>query len=468
MNPAILRLFVPSAALLLLTGLLAPIPGAAQADPTATPNAGVTATEAVTSIATVTPTQTATPPATATMPAPTATVTITVTSSITPTATVRTSAGVRLRVRSGPGPSYPIVARVANGQRVNVLGRDASGKWLLVEYPGPGGDFGWISATYAATNTPVAQLPVSAAIAQATPAEMPGAPTAAGAVMPAPGPLPGKIAVPVFDTERQIYSVWLVDANGTNLRRVVENASSPALSDDGTRLAYRHWQRDDRGIVVANSDGSDPLRLTDKLEDVLPSFSPDKSKIVFSTYRQGDRRSRIYYVWADEQNRRAWEWGAGGLFGKDPDWMADGQITYYSTGERDQLWLMNGDATNQRAFASAPSIGAVAAAPDSTTIAYMSNADSNWDIFSVDIQGENLRRLTDDPARDGLPAWAPDGQSIAFVSDRSGQWALWVMDRDGSDERMLALLPGPVDGRVQFEPDYLNNGWFEEQIAWSW
>jgi len=51
---------------------------------------------------------------------------------------------------------------------------------------------------------------------------------------------------------------------------------------------------------------------------------------------------------------------------------------------------------------------------------------------------------------------------------RSGQWALWVMDADGGNQRLLALLPGPVDGRVQFEPDYLNHGWLEEQIAWSW
>ena len=291
----------------------------------------------------------------------------------------------------------------------------------------------------------------------------------AGTVSPAPGPLAGKIAVPVFDAERQIYNVWMVDANGGNLRLVVENASSPALSDDGTLLAYRHWQRDDRGIVVANSDGSNALRVTDKLEDVLPSFSPDKTKIVFSTYRQGDRLSRIYYVWTDEQNHRAWEWGAGGLFGEDPDWMADGQITFYTTGETDQLWLMNGDATNQRAFFSTPSIGAIAAAPDNGTIAYMSaDADGNWDIYSVDTQGGNVRRLTEDPARDGLPAWSPDGNSIAFVSDRSGQWALWVMDANGGNERMLAMLPGPVDGRVQFEPDYLNNGWLEEQIAWSW
>jgi Tol biopolymer transport system component len=487
MKSGILRFLVPGAAVLLFAGALAPLTGAAQADP-ATPAAGAAVTDTVTSTAAITATAAVTPAAGTTVTTTlkqisTVTETGTITAPASPkagssTATVKTSAGVKLRVRSGPGSNYPIVARLANGQTVNVLARDASGKWLQVEFAAPGGDFGWISTNYAATNTPVAQLPVSNAISKAAPVSTAAAATgtvsgtaAAGAVMPAPGPLPGKIAVPVFDTERQIYNIWLVDANGSNLRRVVENASSPALSADGTLLAYRHWQRDDRGIVVANSDGANPLRLTDKLEDVLPSFSPDKTKIVFSTYRQGDRLDRIYYVWTDEQNQRAWEWGAGGLFGKDPDWMADGQIAFYAssaTGETDLLRLMNGDATNQRTIFSTPSIGSIAGAPDSSAIAYMSAADGNWDIYSVDVQGGSARRLTNDPARDGLPAWSPDGNSIAFVSDRSGQWALWVMNKDGSNERMLALLPGPVDGRVQFEPDYLNNGWLEEQIAWSW
>ena len=468
MKSGILRFLVPGAAALLFAALLAPLPGAAQADPTATPAVGATVTDTVTSTFKAAGTVTETETITATG-APKAGAS---------TATVKTSAGVKLRVRSGPGSNYPIVARLANGQTVNVIGRDAGGKWLQVELGAPGGDFGWISANYATTNASVAKLPVSNAISKAAPVSTPApgsgtvtSTAAAGAVVPAPGPLPGKIAVPVFDPERQIYNVWLVDANGSNLRRVVENASSPALSDDGTLLAYRHWQRDDRGIVVANSDGSNALRLTDKLEDILPSFSPDKTKIVFSTYRQGDRLDRIYYVWTDEQNRRAWEWGAGGLFGEDPDWMADGQIAFYApsaTGETTLLRLMNGDATNQRTIFSTPSIGSIAAAPDSGTIAYMSDANGNWDIYSVDIQGGSARRLTDDPARDGLPAWSPDGNSIAFVSDRSGQWALWVMNKDGSNERMLAMLPGPVDGRVQFEPDYLNNGWLEEQIAWSW
>jgi len=383
-------------------------------------------------------------------------------------ATVRTSSSTRLRVRSGPGSTYPIVSRLNNGQSVTLLGRNAAGSWLLVALPGQTSPYGWVSATYLATQAPIAQLPVSSALPAPVPAPAVAA-SAAGApsVTPSPGPLAGKIAVPVFDANQGIYNIWMVDADGANLRLVVANASAPALSADGTLLAYRHWQRDDRGLVVANSDGSNAWRVTDKLEDVLPSFSPDKTKLVFSTYRQGDRRSRLYYVWTDEQNRRAWEWGAGGLFGEDPDWMADGQIAYHTSGERAQLWLMNGDATNQRPFFTTGSITAIAASPDSQAVAYMGDSGGSWDIYVVGTDGKNARRLTDDLARDGLPAWSPDGQSIAFVSDRSGQWALWVMDSDGDNQRLLSLLPGPVDGFVQFEPDYLNHGWLEEQIAWS-
>ena len=38
------------------------------------------------------------------------------------------------------------------------------------------------------------------------------------------------------------------------------------------------------------------------------------------------------------------------------------------------------------------------------------------EIYIIDDNGENLRRLTDHPARDRLPAWLPDGRHILFSS----------------------------------------------------
>ena len=78
-----------------------------------------------------------------------------------------------------------------------------------------------------------------------------------------------------------------------------------------------------------------------------------------------------------------------------------------------------------------------------------------------------MTRLTDHVATDGLPAWSPNEEYIAFVSDRGGRWGLWAMNADGSNERLIVNLPGSVDGKVQFEPEYLNHGWLEEQISWG-
>ncbi|MEI2763225.1 hypothetical protein [Methanothrix soehngenii] len=277
--------------------------------------------------------------------------------------------------------------------------------------------------------------------------------------------------MPVFDETRKTYDVWLVNADGSNLHRVVEEASAPALSEDGAMLAYRRWKVDDRGIVVANVDGSNPLRITDKLEDVLPSFSPDRTKVAFSTYRWGDRKDRLYYAWTDEQNRVAWEWGAGGIFGEDPYWANDGRIIFRVTRpERgvEELWSMDGGTGEKRTLHFVTdSIRAPAVAPDNRTVAYMAFAGGAWDIYAIDLVDRTVTRLTDDPAEDGLPAFSPNGEYIAFVSNRGGQWGLWRMAADGGDVRLITALPGPVDGRVEFEPDYLNHGWLEEQIGWS-
>ena len=440
-------------------------------------------------VATATPTQLLSlTPSTPTLTTSTLTTSTLTTSTIT--ATVNTE-GMRLRVRAAPSTTAPIVARLADGSTVIVLARDASGDWVLTPLTGAAAESGWIATAYLRMSTSIGALPVATVTplsppSPPTPTATPGAlptatPVIAAAPIATPPPPPasalpsglyGKLAVPIFDEDRKTYDVWLVNADGSELRRVVEEASSPALSYDGALVAYRRWKVDDRGIVVANADGSNPWRITDKLEDVLPSFAPDRTRVAFSTYRWGDRKNRLYYAWTDEQNRVAWEWGGGGIFGEDPFWMSDGRILFRVTRpERavEELWSMDGRTGEQRTLHYVTdSIRAPAAAPDNRTVAYMAFAAGNWDIYTFDLVDRSVTRLTDDPAEDGLPTFSPNGEFLAFVSNRGGKWGLWRMRPDGSDLRLIVTLPGPVDGRVEFEPEYLNHGWLEEQIGWSW
>ena len=66
-------------------------------------------------------------------------------------------------------------------------------------------------------------------------------------------------------------------------------------------------------------------------------------------------------------------------------------------------------------------------------IVFASNRDGNWDIYSMDVNGENLLQLTDHPASDEVPAGSPNGRRIAFTSERDGSPDLYVMDSDGNN-----------------------------------
>ena len=63
--------------------------------------------------------------------------------------------------------------------------------------------------------------------------------------------------------------------------------------------------------------------------------------------------------------------------------------------------------------------------PDGTKIVFTSDLDDpfvNHEIYVMDANGENLVRLTNNPAGDYEPVWSPDGAKIAFVTERDSNW----------------------------------------------
>ena len=101
---------------------------------------------------------------------------------------------------------------------------------------------------------------------------------------------------------------------------------------------------------------------------------------------------------------------------------------------------------------------ALTVASDSTAqrfeprIVFASNRDGDWDIYSMDVNGNNLLQLTDHPASDGAPACSPDGGRIAFRSDRGGPRDLYVMDRDGNNVIRLTNS-NSFESRATWSPD---------------
>ena len=91
-----------------------------------------------------------------------------------------------------------------------------------------------------------------------------------------------------------------------------------------------------------------------------------------------------------------------------------------------------------------------------TKIAFASTRDGNSDIYVMDGDGRNQRRVTVDPAADFLPAWSPDGRKIAFVSNRTNRdepiKQIWVINADGKNPTRL------TDGLGDSNPDWSPDG----------
>jgi Tol biopolymer transport system component len=89
------------------------------------------------------------------------------------------------------------------------------------------------------------------------------------------------------------------DGSGqTNLTNNPAIDSSPSWSPDGTRIVFETNRDGDFEVYVMGTDGSEQTNLTKNpaAYDIAPSWSPDGSQIIFRSDRDGDRFEYKYYA----------------------------------------------------------------------------------------------------------------------------------------------------------------------------
>ena len=91
---------------------------------------------------------------------------------------------------------------------------------------------------------------------------------------------------------------------------------------------------------------------------------------------------------------------------------------------------------------------------DGKRVAFVSDGeDPNGDIYVIDLETEEVTRLTDHLGADLLPQWSPKGDKILFISTRFGLQQILTMNPDGSDTQSLS------DGdHLDSTPSWAENG----------
>ncbi|MCB0192857.1 MAG: PD40 domain-containing protein [Anaerolineae bacterium] len=289
----------------------------------------------------------------------------------------------------------------------------------------------------------------------------------------------GTIAYALYDTTPGIeaYRTYFISPNGDNLRPyALLDVSEPALHPNANNdyaLAIRTWEEksNPRTILTSNFSSEKRQSVANYWEDAQADWSPKENRIIFASQRESDRNWRLYTTWGDgSREDNLWR------DGRSPTFAPDGKRFAFEScdkfGNHCGLWSGHLYDTSEDGYkviledrlAKSPDWS-----PTGEQIVYMANPDDNWDLYMMDSDGSNVRRLTDDPAIDGLPAWSPDGEWVAFVSNREDDWGLWILHVDsGKLHQTITFDNGyltPEDRRPYNEHE--KRFWWDEQISWS-
>ena len=233
-----------------------------------------------------------------------------------------------------------------------------------------------------------------------------------------------------------------------------DDATQPAMRLDGQRLVFHNTKTDMGGLSAFDPATKSLLRFTEYPEDIFPSWNAQGNRLVFASNREGDRRWRIYVVWAEANNKPAQL-----DFGEAPAWNpTQDQIAFKgcdSSGNRCGLWTMSSSGNNGSALTTIPGDDRPTWSADGRFVVFMSSGrDGNYEIYRVEASSGQILRLTDNPGIDGLPTVSPDGEWVAFVSNRDGAWKLWATPITGGAPVILA----PINGDL--------GNWLEQGIQW--
>jgi len=259
-------------------------------------------------------------------------------------------------------------------------------------------------------------------------------------------------AVGSSDNRSRIYAQNV--NGGLPAQMLVEDGRQPTMRGDGQRIIYQNMRSGMGGVSGLDPSSGLRLQFTNFPEDQLPSWNGAGNQIAFASNREGDRRWRLYLIWADE-NSEATLLG----YGQQPVWHPiQNRIAFRGcdeTGNRCGIWAMNGNGGDRSPLTTTAADSYPAWSPDGQYVVFMSNSrDGNHEIYRVGAANGEVLRLTNDFANDGLPVISPDGNWVAFMSDRSGVWALWTVSINGGTPQLVAV----VEGRVE--------NWLEQRMQW--
>lgn len=181
------------------------------------------------------------------------------------------------------------------------------------------------------------------------------------------------------------------------LRGVARTKISFVSDRDSESVLGLVENRQTKEVYFADYDGANMRRVTvSRSLNTTPHWAPDARAIAYTSWRRGFQDVFVSHVY-------------------------EGRLESPAGGSPDvHNWLP-------------------AWSPDGRQLAFTSNRHGNPELYIMDADGANVRRLTNHPGIDTTPTWSPQGRQIAFTSDRTGSPQIYVVGVDGTGLRRITF-----------------------------
>jgi len=146
----------------------------------------------------------------------------------------------------------------------------------------------------------------------------------------------------------------------------------------------------------------------------------------------------------------------GNVMAMYPDWFPGGQYIAYTRlgGTRQETCTVSLASGDVKTVSRYPGLNAFAVvSPRGNEVLLTLSQDGNPEIYRLNADGTNAKRLTHDRSTESSPCWSPDGRRLAFVSDRSGSPQIYAMSVSGGSEERVTFV-----GNYNTSPDWSPKG----------